>query len=127
MDKGKESTTKENIIEILKYAASALSVVSFTTTLNGLNGIVTDNVFLAGLISFAMQAVILVMGLYFINTVNTVRKQKINKRLKSLVIFFMIVLYIASIAFSSFFSFVFLSNAAYDKVRTTDYNTELEH
>ena len=127
MDKDKESTIKDsNIIKMLKYAAAALSVVSFTTTLNGLNGIVTDNVFLAGLISFAIQAVILIMGLHLINTVNIIHKQDINKILKSLTAFFMIALYIASIAFSSFFSFVFLSDAAYKKVRATDYNTEIE-
>lgn len=40
--------------------------------------------------------------------------------------FLMIILYISSIGFSSFFSYVYISNEAYEDVRPTDYNMELE-
>lgn len=127
MDKNiKVSEKKADIIKMLRYAVAALSIVSFMTTLNGIQGIVTNSLFFAGLISFGIQAVILVIGLWFVNALVTVRKQQIAVFMKILAIGLMIILYISSMIFSSFFSFVYLSNVAYADVRPTDYNMELE-
>lgn len=121
-----ENITKSNIIKMLKYAATALSAVSFLTTLNGVNGIVTDSVWLAGLISFGIQTIILVMGLWFLPAGKIIWEQNIKKWLRKIIVFFMIALYLCAIVFSSFFSYVYMSNAAYANVRPTDYNMELE-
>lgn len=125
-NKKRQSNKQTDIVQMMKYSAVALSFVSFLTTLNGLNGIVTDNVMIAGLISFGIQAIILVMGLYFINSCSIVIQKKIHAFFKCLLIIFMILLYIISIGFSSIFSYVYISNAAYNGVRNTDYNTEIE-
>lgn len=126
MKESSNKISKSNIIRMLKYAAAALSAVSFLTTLNGINGIVTNSVWLAGLISFGVQAIILVMGLWFIPAVKTIWEQNIKDWLKRIVIFFIIALYLCATVFSSFFSYVYMSNAAYADVRPTDYNMELE-
>lgn len=118
--------SKANIIRMLRYAAAALSAVSFLTTLNGINGIITGNVWLAGLISFGIQAIILVMGLWFIPAIKTIWEQKLAGLLKIIVIFSMAVLYLCAIVFSSFFSYVYMSIAAYADVQPIDYNMELE-
>lgn len=119
-------TNKVDVIKMLGYSAAALSVVSFLTTLNGLKGVVTDSTIYAALISFGIQSIILVMGLWFITASKTIWKQKVGKALRIIVILLMIVTYICSVAFSSFFSFVYLANAAYFGVRPIDYNMELE-
>lgn len=126
MKENLKQISKENIIRMLRYAAAALSVVSFLTTLNGINGIVTDNAWVASLISFGIQAIILVMGLWFIPALKTIWGQKLNAWLRGIVIAFMIVLYICAIIFSSFFSYVYMSVAAYAEVQPIDYNMELE-
>lgn len=126
MKENSKQSSNANIVRMLRYAAAALSAVSFLTTLNGINGIVTDNAWLAGLISFGIQAIILVMGLWFIPALKTIWEQKLHGLLRVIVIVFMIALYICSVVFSSFFSYVYMSVAAYDEVQPTDYNTELE-
>ena len=126
MKENNNQISRPNIIKMLIYAAAALSTVSFLTTLNGIDGIVTDSIWLAGLISFGVQAIILVMGLWFIPAVKTIWEQNIKRLLKGIVIFFMIILYLCATLFSSFFSYVYMSNAAYTDVRPTDYNMELE-
>lgn len=126
MKENSKHISKINIIRMLKYAAAALSAVSFVTTLNGITGIVTDNVWIAGLISFGIQAIILVMGLWSIPALKTIWNQKFHAWIRIIVIFFMISLYICSIGFSSYFSFVYMSVAAYDDVQSIDYNMELE-
>lgn len=126
MKENNKQISRPNIIKMLIYAAAALSTVSFLTTLNGIDGIVTDSIWLAGLISFGVQAIILVMGLWFIPAVKTIWEQNIKLLLKRIVLFFMIILYLCATLFSSFFSYVYMSNAAYTDVRPTDYNMELE-
>lgn len=126
MKENNKQISRPNIIKMLIYAAAALSTVSFLTTLNGIDGIVTDSIWLAGLISFGVQAIILVMGLWFIPAVKTIWEQNIKSLLKRIVLFFMIILYLCATLFSSFFSYVYMSNAAYTDVRPTDYNMELE-
>lgn len=126
MKEKSKQVSKANIIRMLRYAAAALSAVSFLTTLNGINGIITGNVWLAGLISFGIQAVILVMGLWFIPAIKTIWEQKLADLLKIIVIFSMAVLYLCAIVFSSFFSYVYMSIAAYADVQPIDYNMELE-
>lgn len=127
------ATTKGNIVLTLRYAAAALSVVSFITTMSGLKGIITNNTFLAGMISFGIQAVILVLGLLGPNAFKTIWEKTTDKSvpqsstlLRTIVTVFMVLLYASSVGFSSFFSYVYLSNAAYREVRSTDYNTEIE-
>ena len=126
MKENSKQISKSNIIRMMRYAAAALSAVSFMTTLNGINGIVTDSVWLAGLISFGVQAIILVMGLWSIPAFKIIWNQNIKGWVKKMIIFFMIALYLCATVFSSFFSYVYMSNAAYADVRPTDYNMELE-
>ena len=122
----KDKTKRTDIVKLLGYAAAALSVVSFLTTLNGMKGIVTNDVALATLISFGIQSIILVVGLFFIDAIKKIWNQRLNKIFKVLIAILMILAYLCSVAFSSFFSFVYLSNEAYSEVNTIDYNTELE-
>lgn len=126
MKKANSTSKKMNVIKMLSYSATALSVVSFLTTLNGIKGIVTDSTIYATLISFGIQSIILVMGLWFFKATKTIWQQNVSKVLKIVSIFLMIAAYVCSVAFSSFFSFVYLSNAAYSGVRSIDYNMELE-
>ena len=116
-----------NIVKMMRYAAAALSVVSFMTTLNGMSGIVTNSIWISTLISFGIQAIILVMGLWFIPALKTIgTSSSIDIFAIKIVQVLMIALYICAIAFSSFFSYVYISNSAYIGVRSVDYNTELE-
>lgn len=124
-NKGKISL-QNNDVKMLAYAAVALSFVSFMTTMNGVKGIITDNAFYAGFISFGIQTIILVMGLWFVPVMGKIYKQRINKFLKNSVFILMPLLYLCAIVFSSFFSFVYMSNAAYNEVRLSDYNVEIE-
>ncbi len=126
MNKANKGSGNIDVGKMLGYSAAALSVVSFFTTLNGIEGIVTHNTFFAILISFGIQSIILVMGLWFVPAVKTIWKKKRKQFLRPIVIVGMITAYICSVCFSSFFSFVHLSNAAYSGVRLTDYNMELE-
>lgn len=119
-------TKKMDVIIMLGYSATALSVVSFLTTLNGIKGIVTDNTIYATLISFGIQSIILVMGLWFVTATKMIWRKKVSQMIKVIAIILMITAYVCSVAFSSFFSFVYLSNAAYSGVRSIDYNMELE-
>lgn len=117
----------DKINNMLNYSVAALSIVSFLTTLNGLNGIVSNNKFTAGLISFSIQSIILILGLKFLDVCNVLKKIMNNFLLKAFLILCIILLYLSSVLFSSFFSFVFLTNAAYYDVGATDYNIELEN
>ena len=126
-----ENTTTRNnkkidVNRMLGYSAAALSVVSFLTTLQGLKGIVTNSTFFAILISFGIQSIILVMGLWFVPAVKAVWGQGIKKWLSFIISILMLAAYGCSIIFSSFFSFVHLSTNAYSGVRPIDYNMELE-
>ncbi|MBO5383682.1 MAG: hypothetical protein J6A30_05215 [Ruminococcus sp.] len=135
------------IRRMLKYSAAALSVMSFITTAKGMNNIVTDSFFASCLISFGIQSVILVLGLQFIDVCkatiaffeqaaekqklqNEVSKGTIKKQHKSKLMYvsvgLMIFLYASSIAFSSFYSFVYLSDVAYQNVKISDYNVDIE-
>ena len=122
MDKqSRQNKSQEGIVKMLKYGASALSFVSFLTTLSGLKGIVTDSTMMASMISFGIQSIILVMGLYFIDTCRIIMSKSMKMVFKYLLISNMILLYLFCITFSSAFSYVYISNAAYKGVRTTDY------
>ena len=85
--KNEKNPRSKNIPQMLKYAAVALSAVSFITTLNGVKGIVTDDIWLAGLISFGIQAIILVMGLWFLPALIVIWKKKMNVMLRSFLCF----------------------------------------
>lgn len=126
MKENMKQVPKSNLVKMLRYAAAAFSMVSFLTTLNGIKGIVTESVWIAGLISFGVQAVILVMGLWSIPAITTMWERQIAQWLKWLVTVLMVVLYLCATAFSSFFSYVYMSNAAYAGVQPVDYNMELE-
>ena len=102
MKENSKQVSKANIIRMLRYAAAALSVVSFLTTLNGINGIITDNAWVAGLISFGIQAIILVMGLWFIPALKTIGEQKFNIWLRGIVIFYDCLVYMLNYIFFPF-------------------------
>lgn len=125
-EKKRNTKQKGNISLMLKYGAAALSVVSFITTMNGLNGEVVHNSFMAGLISFGIQSIILVMGLYFFKACKSIWKTTLNKAFRLFITLMLIVLYICSIGFSSFFSYVYISNKAYEDVKLSDYNNEID-
>ena len=115
-----------SISKLLKYCAAALSIVSFLTTMHGVDGLIVKDSLKAGMISFAIQGIILLLGLYFLKVWELIGEFIDNKLaivvLRSLVV----ILYVASLFFSSFFSFVFITNSAYDGVGLTDYNMEID-
>lgn len=115
-----------SIPKLLKYCAAALSVVSFLTTMQGVDDLIVKDALMAGMISFAVQGIILVLGLQFLNVWTTIKKIIPAKAIYITIRVLVIVLYLFSIVFSSFFSFVYITNAAYEKVGITDYNMEID-
>lgn len=122
--KGKNKTS--SISKFLKYCAAALSVVSFLTTMQGVENLIVKDALKAGMISFAVQGIILLLGLYFLDVWNAIKKLVSKKIAVVILRGLIVILYILSLAFSSFFSFVFITNTAYEGVDTTDYNMEIE-
>jgi len=134
----REKRQRGNIPRLLMYAAATLSFISFLTTANGMVAVVgKGNLLQAYLISFGIQAIVLILGTKFFEVWEIVkkssqRKKKVNAQketydIPNLVIrVLMAVLYFCSIAFSSFFSFVLLANQAYDEVKPSDYNIAIE-
>lgn len=123
----KSKNKLSSIPKLLKYCAAALSVVSFLTTMHGIKNLIVDDELKAGMISFAVQGIILLLGLYFLNVWNAIENVLDTKKLAVAVLRVLIViLYASSLIFSSFFSFVFITNSAYDGVGSTDYNMEIE-
>lgn len=124
--KSKEKNKTSSIPKFLKYCAAALSVVSFLTTMQGVEDLIVKDSLKAGMISFAVQGIILVLGLYFLNVWNAINELVTKKFAVAVLRGLVVILYISSLAFSSFFSFVFITNTAYEGVDTTDYNMEIE-
>lgn len=123
----KSKNKLSSIPKLLKYCAAALSVVSFLTTMHGIKNLIVDDELKAGMISFAVQGIILLLGLYFLNVWNAIENVLDTKKLAVAVLRVLIlILYASSLIFSSFFSFVFITNSAYDGVGLTDYNMEIE-
>lgn len=123
----KSKNKLSSIPKLLKYCAAALSVVSFLTTMHGIKNLIVDDELKAGMISFAVQGIILLLGLNFLNVWNAIENVLDTKKLAVAVLRVLIViLYASSLIFSSFFSFVFITNSAYDGVGSTDYNMEIE-
>ncbi len=119
--------SKEKYTNLLMYAAATLSVVSFLTTFNGMKGIVTTNTAIAILISFGIQSIILFVGVYFIPAILNMLKSNIKRFLVVIAIILLIISYISAVIFSSSFSYVYLANNAYNIVRPTDYDKQLEY
>lgn len=124
--KSKEKNKTSSIPKFLKYCAAALSVVSFLTTMHGVENLIVKDALKAGMISFTVQGIILVLGLYFLDVWNAIQKLVSKKIAVAVLRGLVVILYISSLAFSSFFSFVFITNTAYEGVGTTDYNMEIE-
>lgn len=123
----KSKNKLSSIPKLLKYCAAALSVVSFLTTMHGIKNLIVDDELKAGMISFAVQGIILLLGLYFLNVWNAIENVLDTKKLAVAVLRVLIlILYASSLIFSSFFSFVFITNSAYDGVGSTDHNMEIE-
>lgn len=111
----------------LKYGIAALSFVSFLTTSKGLGEIMSsDYIVTPYLISFGIQVIVLVVGTKLANILKTISMLRIRKFIRVLVAICALVPYITSVGFSSFFSYTFLSNQAYERVRETDYNIKIE-
>lgn len=122
----KSKNKSSSITKLLKYCAAALSVVSFLTTMHGVEDLIVKDALKAGMISFAVQGIILLLGLYFLNVWNAIDESVTNKLAVVVLKVLVVILYLSSLVFSSFFSFVFITNSAYDGVGTTDYNIEIE-
>lgn len=131
----KAKQRNRNIPKLLMYAAATLSFISFLTTADGMAAVIgEDDLWKAYFISFGIQAIVLILGTRFFKVWEIIKEssklkesgsQK-NNAFKKIVQSLMVVLYFCSIAFSSFFSFVFLANHAYDEVKPNDYNIAIE-
>jgi len=164
-DEKRKKKERNNIIHVIRYGAAALSFVSFLTTAQGMEQIIgKEKSWQAYLISFGVQAIVLVMGLWFFRVREIIRKADMSDittdgaedtggifkqlfrhwgevfsqkhpwykkgntdaRRKQVVVLLITCLYLAAISFSSFFSFVFLTDRAYSKVKETDYNATID-
>lgn len=126
IDKERKARKAKNIPKLLMYAAASLSFISFLTTAEGMTTVLgeTDQ-WKAYFISFGIQSIVLVLGTSFLKVMEVIKV--VYNRLYQLLIGGLIVaLYISSIGFSAFFSYVFLANHAYNDVKTIDYNIEIE-
>lgn len=111
----------------LKYGIAALSIVSFFTTSRGLEEIVSSKYTITPyLISFGIQVLVLVVGTKLADILKNIRTLQKRKFIQVFVAFCALVPYITSVGFSSFFSYTFLANQAYERVRETDYNIKIE-
>lgn len=134
----RERTKRQNrnIPRLLMYAAATLSFISFLTTADGMTAVIgKDDLWKAYFISFGIQAIVLILGTRFFKVWEIIKKSNEKKEVTTprrngvfnmFVRALMVVLYFCSIAFSSFFSFVFLANHAYDEVKPSDYNIAIE-
>lgn len=112
----------------LKYGIAALSLVSFFTTSRGLEEIVSPKYAITPyLISFGIQVIVLVVGTRLANILKNISMLEARKFIRVFVAICALVPYITSVGFSSFFSYTFLSNQAYERVRETDYNIKIEN
>ena len=117
---------------MLQYAAAALSLVSFITTSNGLTTVLDKaSAWQAYLISFGIQAIVLGIGMKLATILGSIWGKNEMAKVSSTVFrrfigISMVTLYLSAIVFSSFFSFVFLTNHAYSSLRETDYNIEID-
>ena len=117
----------------LMYAATALSFISFMTTADGMTSVLgRDQLWKAYFISFGIQAIVLIIGTKMFKITNTLYSVY-SKNIKwyrtllfSFVTLLIIILYLLSIGFSSFFSYVFLANHAYQDVQYNDYNIAID-
>lgn len=117
----------ETFAKYLRYAATALSLVSFLTTAAGMDFIVgKGNNWKGFLISFGIQAIVLVIGLKFFE-INAALKTRLKSGWKVLPLSVIILsVFICAVGFSSFFSYVFLSNATYHETKLSDYNIDID-
>lgn len=111
----------------LNYGIAALSLVSFFTTSRGLEEIISSKYTITPyLISFGIQVIVLVVGTKLANILKTVSMLQVKKFVQVFVAICALVPYVTSVGFSSFFSYTFLANQAYERVRETDYNIKIE-
>jgi len=126
-----KNTKKKNgnqFISTLKYGIAALSLVSFITTSNGLQEIIKDNKLLPFLISFGIQMIVLIVGTQLVNIFKVIKNIRVSKKFwKGMIAVSVIIPYLSAVCFSSFFSYVSLANDAYENVKESDYNIEIEN
>lgn len=129
-DKNKQNKKRNTnkFIGTLKYGVAALSLVSFITTSEGLKEIVKGNRFVPFLISFGIQMIVLIVGTQLVNIFKSIKKVKVSKEFwRGVIAVSVIVPYLSAVCFSSFFSYVSLANDAYENVKESDYNIEIEN
>lgn len=127
-DTKKKKKNTNQFIGTLKYGIAALSLVSFITTSDGLQEIIKDNKFVPFLISFGIQMIVLIVGTQLVNIFKSIKKVKISKEFwRGVIAVSVIVPYLSAVCFSSFFSYVSLANDAYENVKESDYNIEIEN
>lgn len=127
--KGKNKSKGNNgLLGTLKYGIAALSFVSFITTSNGLQKIITDEKLAPYLISFGIQIIVLIIGTQLVNIIKIIADIKSVKTIvKRIIAISVIIPYLSAVGFSSFFSYVYLANNAYENVKETDYNIAIEN
>lgn len=129
-DKNKQNKKRNTnqFIGTLKYGIAALSLVSFITTSEGLKEIVKGNRFVPFLISFGIQMIVLIVGTQLVNIFKSIKKVKVSREFwRGIIAVSVIVPYLSAVCFSSFFSYVSLANDAYENVKESDYNIEIEN
>lgn len=124
----KKKKNENQFIVTLKYGIAALSLVSFITTSNGLEEIIKDNKFVPFMISFGIQMIVLIVGTQLVNIFKSIKKIRFSKKIwQGFIALSVIIPYLSAVCFSSFFSYVSLANDAYENVKESDYNIEIEN
>lgn len=120
----KEVTTS---IRLLRYAAAALTFISFITTAKGLQEFVFTEVWQAYLASFAIQSILLVFNfLFFHFYVRINNLERFPVFFKRVLTYFIVFLFTISLIVLSVFSFVFISNNVYLSMRAKNSNITIE-
>lgn len=117
----------EHSIIVLKNAALGLSVLSLITTAGGLEEFVFQHSpWQALLASFSIQSILLIFSLMFFQfsiKINSIKSQALQYVSLTIMVFF----FVASLLFSSSFSYVYIANNIYDEeLRLNDYNNYID-
>ncbi len=114
---------EQNVIKVTRGIMFALCVVSFTTTLEGLNGYVFSEYWLAAFVAASVQLLLFVQNLSLPRfLMETKKKIEENSKLKHKIIACIkqvafVSIFLLALFFSVFFSFVHITNFAYRETR----------
>jgi len=103
----------DNSIKVLRYAVASLSVISWITTAEGLRMFVFQVYWQAFVTSFAVQSILLIFNLMFINFYFKIKKiPGFTERFKYLLTYLMAIFYIITLSVSTSFSYVYIANSS---------------